>query len=144
MFTLFLLSSFEKKLDSSFEQTYIPFTQRRFVHVWLKLALWFLRGRVLNVIKVSSVSLCRYYLHFEKGASFYLNKLEFPHPSIFIFDWNWPMQRIVNNLWVQRRQRQAINKCSLEPSAQVSKHLRPFGTSNQELRNQMPLGEMQM
>ena len=54
------------------------------------------------------------------------------------------MQRFVNNLLVQRRQRQTINKCSLEPSAQVSKNFGLLGTSNQELGNQMPLGEMQM
>ena len=42
--------------------------------VWLKLAQWFWRRGLLNVVNV--FSLFRYYLPLEKGKALYLNKLE--------------------------------------------------------------------
>ena len=47
--------------------------------VWLKLALWFLRRRVLKFINV--FSLFRYYLPLENGGALYLNKLESSLPK---------------------------------------------------------------
>ena len=43
-------------------------------HVWLKLALWFGRGGVLNFVNV--LSLFRNYLPLDMGVALHLNKLE--------------------------------------------------------------------
>ena len=61
--------------------------------VWLKLAQWFWRRRLLNVVNL--FLLFHNYLPFEKGVALHLNKLEYPSPkdALCQFGWNWPSTR---------------------------------------------------
>ena len=74
-----LLTLGEFIAGSSFEQTWIPFTQDALCQVWLKLAQWFWRRRFFNFFNV--FSLFRNYLPLEKGGGLHLNKLESHSPK---------------------------------------------------------------
>ena len=52
-----------------------PLPKDALCQVWLKLAQWFWRRRILNVLNV--FLLFRNYLPFEKGVALHLNKFEF-------------------------------------------------------------------
>ena len=65
-------------ISSSFEQTWIPFTQGCFVLTLVEIGLVVLEKRFLNLVDV--FLLFHNYLPFKKGMVFHLNKLEFPSP----------------------------------------------------------------
>ena len=56
-----------------------PLPKDELCQVWLKLAQWFWRGKLLNFVNV--FSLFRNYHPFEKGGALHLNKLDFPLPK---------------------------------------------------------------
>ena len=103
--TLLILGEFIA--GSSFEQTWIPFTQDALCQVWLKLAQWFWRRRFFNFVNV--ISRFRNYLPFEKGGALHLNKLESPSPmDAFCQVW----LKFVQWFW-RRRFFQYFNVCSI-------------------------------
>ena len=66
---------------SSFEQTWIPFTQGCFCQICLKLAQRFWRRRFSNFFNVFSL-FCNYrYIPLEKGWALHLNKLKSSSPK---------------------------------------------------------------
>ena len=91
----------EKKVIISFLRTEWSYfrtilSPQSLTRVWLKLAQWFWRRRLLNFIRV--FSLFCYILPLEKGSGpvvLYLNKLEFPfaywsfEPNLVKFDWDY-------------------------------------------------------
>ena len=85
--------------------------------VWLKLAQWFRRRRLLKFVNV--FLLFGNYLPLEKDGTLHLNKLKSPSPK----DENVKSLRQRQRQRGQRRQRRTTDKTTenlLEPSAQVS------------------------
>ena len=90
IFAISLLSPLRKGRGPIFEQTWILITQNAVCQVWLKLALWFLRGRFLRFVNVFSIF--PYDLPLEKGVALPWTNLNLHHPRLLCakFGWNWP------------------------------------------------------
>ena len=75
-----------------------PTAKDALCQVWLKLAQWFWRRRLLNFVNV--FSLFRNYLPLEKGGALHLNKLESPSAKdalcqvwLKLAQWFWRRRR---------------------------------------------------
>ena len=66
---------------SSFDQTWIPYTQRCFVPNLVEIGPAVLEKKILNFVNVFWNSLFRNYLPLEKGKALDLNKLESSSPK---------------------------------------------------------------
>jgi hypothetical protein len=84
IFTILQLSPLREGLSPLFEQKFqSPSPKDDLCQIWLKLAQWFWR-RFLND-PTPFLHLCDY-LPFEVDLALYLNKLEFPLPSLLVLE----------------------------------------------------------
>ena len=65
-----------KRHDPSFEQTLIPLPKGLLYQVWLKVAQWFCRRRILNF--ANERLQCRFHLPLEKDVALNLKKMWIP------------------------------------------------------------------
>ena len=88
--------------------------------VWLKLAQWFCRRRILNIINI--ILLFRHYFPMEKDVALHLNKLESPPPKDALCQVRVVLDKI--KMWKiygqTERRMTGYQKSSLEPLGQVS------------------------
>jgi hypothetical protein len=92
-----------------------PSPKDNLYEVWLNLACWFWRKRLLKFFR--SFSLFRYYLPLEKGYPFPLNKLESPLPKddlcqvwLKLLEWFWRRSRKCKSLQTDRQTARQTNR----------------------------------
>ena len=74
-----IISNWKRVWPFIWKKTWIPITKDTLCFVWMKLAQWFWRRRILNFVNVFSL-FCNY-LHLEKSGALHLNKPESPSPK---------------------------------------------------------------
>ena len=125
-FCYFVIITPWKGQGPSFEQTWIPFTQRCFVPSLVEISPVVLEKKILKK-NINMFSLFCNYLLLEKGVALHLNLL-YPRIHCAKFGWNWPSDsweddENVKSLQTDKqtdRQTKSYQKSSLELSAQVS------------------------
>ena len=70
---------FGRRIAPLFDKLESPPSKDALCHVWLKLAQWFWRNRLLTIFNINV--LFRFYLPLEKCVALHLNKFECPLPK---------------------------------------------------------------